>query len=128
MTDWTNADHADGPALAAWLTENNYLPSHEHNGPHESLHTAVRRWRNGDRATIESADRWLTYQGLHLSQVPDDCWREPIPRKVSQRDPVRSATALAAVAMGASYTEAARLIGANRKTVRGWHRAMEKAA
>lgn len=70
QTDWL-----DGPRLYEWLKEHGLdHPAIELGREHER---AIRHWRDGRRANVYTVDRVLVALGLHLSEVPDDCWVDP---------------------------------------------------
>ena len=69
MTDWSNADYADGPLAAEWFA------THVPYWPHSTLARRISYWRSGERANIHTLDRYLTEFHLHLSDLPDEVWR-----------------------------------------------------
>ncbi len=71
--DWTNAQHADGPELAAWIQEK--LKDSPEGRGNDSLSRSIRKWAAGGRAEFHSVDRWLTRAGLHPSEAPEHVWR-----------------------------------------------------
>ena len=79
MTDWTNADYADGKAVAKWFKDNGLLRG-EIDSP---LYTQVKNWRAGDRAELDVLDRWLIYKGCYLWELPDEVWRVSLHAKVT---------------------------------------------
>lgn len=76
MSDWTTAEFADGPKFAAWLRTKDLPEGTKKTGEVASLYRRLSAWEAGERVKLASADRWLTYLGLHLSETPDDLWLE----------------------------------------------------
>lgn len=70
------AEWLDGPSIYAWVMDNagiecvSYLP--------ENLDRAMRRWKEGGRASIWSVDELLTYVDgpAQLWQIPEDVYRD----------------------------------------------------
>lgn len=64
----------DGPRLCEWLESLDLFISQ----------SAVRRmyeWRRGGLADVYTVDRYLCRWGMHLDDVPEDCWSERAPDK-----------------------------------------------
>ncbi len=68
---WQNAKAADGPALYRWLEVRGELDRARFVGQR-----AILRWERGGQAKFEAVDRVLTALGRHVSELPDDIWRE----------------------------------------------------
>ena len=119
----------NGPKLAAWLRERDRLPISMSDGhgerrrgdPVESLFRRVDSWANGSQADLESADRWLTFLGLHISELPDDFWEEKRKRKKSKNySREEKAEVLRLIQGGATPAHVARDRGISAKTVWSW--------
>jgi hypothetical protein len=73
VADWTNAEKADGPKVAAWIIDN--VPGvNSMNDPDAARR--LRDWHKGAQVGVYALDRVLTRHGLHLSCLPDDVWCE----------------------------------------------------
>lgn len=127
--DFTTATYADGPMLAAWIKRDGIGP-HEGHYHRDDFCRAVLRWGEGQRASIVSVDFHLTRLGRHISEVPDECWRdgrfigrEQTPEYEEIR---RNAEKLIEQGFG-DRTIAARLAIA-KTTVRKWRNRMPVAA
>ena len=77
---WNTAKAADGPSVIRFL---------EHRRCDLTLpfvgETAARRiyaWRTGERAGVWALDRMLCFYGIHLSELPDEVWRDYQPEGV----------------------------------------------
>lgn len=122
MTDWTEAESADGPKLAAWLRQADRLPSTGGcEGEIGSLFNAVSRWERGERASLCSVDHWLTMLGLHISQVPDEVWSLETVRSANSPHP-RRAEGLEMLEEELSVREISRRLDVAPATVRSWRR------
>lgn len=70
--DYTNARSADGPTVVEWLTARISV-GRSGDDPWAS---AVWSWNHDGRLVgVEVLDEWLTPVGVHLSELPEDCWR-----------------------------------------------------
>lgn len=113
--DWTNADFADGPTLAAWFDAN--VPE----GQRERMvGSSLRRWRRGESAGFELVDRHVTALGFHVSELPGGVWRRgrfqgDVPRSKGPR-----AEALAMLADGHRPKDVADRLAVPVGTVRQW--------
>lgn len=121
------ATFLNGPKLAAWLKERDRLPAAVSvNGNPDSLASLwrrIREWEQGDQATIDAADYWLTTIGCHLSELPDDIWearRRTVARPKS--DAFERARALGMLDGGATCSEVARALGRSTKSIENWRR------
>jgi hypothetical protein len=67
----------DGPALVAWLTDE--IAPHslttEAYWRGDTIERAIRRWRAGQYAHVDAADRVLAALGIPIALVPDEIWR-----------------------------------------------------
>jgi transcriptional regulator with XRE-family HTH domain len=63
--------YIDGPKLAAWIERRRDAT----NDLDPSLARRLRAWRNGSRASVNTADEWLRSLGRHLSELPDSFYR-----------------------------------------------------
>lgn len=69
------ADWLDGPGLYEWIEGKRDLSRLYYVYP--SFERRLRDWRReGCVASAYTVDKWLVEIGLHLSEVPDDLWRE----------------------------------------------------
>ena len=81
--DWTCAEWADGPKLAAWLETRVKVSLYP-----DTVGRAICRWRTGVAAEFWTVDRVLVAVGMHPADLPESVWRTP-PRKVRARPPKR---------------------------------------
>jgi hypothetical protein len=70
---WATAVWADGVKVVAWLEAHEILPE-AFGVEMDTISSAVRRWRNGRPARIDSVDNILTRLGVHVSELPDEVW------------------------------------------------------
>jgi hypothetical protein len=70
VLDHTNATHADGPALMAWLERHGRIVTYD-----PATRRRLQRWRSGRQASLACVDDTLMRLGLDLSQVPAHIWR-----------------------------------------------------
>jgi len=119
--DYSNARSADGTIVARWIYER--IPLNTVALRRDPLGMAVASWKApfgeaGDRlVAVEVLDRWLTPVGIHLSELPEDCWRWASPR--CQRREVCEAV-VSEWLDGTPARVLARRYGVNRDTVAGW--------
>jgi hypothetical protein len=73
VADWQTAEKADGPKVAAWITDN--IPGINSINDADAARR-VRDWFNGSQAGVYALDRILTRHGVHISRLPDDLWLE----------------------------------------------------
>ena len=113
----------NGPKLAAWLRERDRLPlefgaRRRKGDPLESLFRRVEKWSKGEQASIQVADRWLTFIGCHLSELPDDFFEDRYsrPRKAN---PLRK-RGIQLVQDGLDPQEVAEGLGVSRRTIGRW--------
>lgn len=121
--DYTTARSADGPTVYRWLCER--LPIRGNALKGDPLADTARSWgccNQGAKVrlvAVEVIDRWLTPVGIHLSELPDECWRWT-PSRVNRRE------ACEAVCSewldGTPARELARRYRVNRATVAEWIR------
>ena len=134
MNDPVNDPCINGPKLAAWLKERDRLPVSlvgarrrgNSGDPVENLWRRVNRWSEGEQASLETADKWLTLIGCHLSELPDDFWEDARPRhKGGYRvySEFERRRALQLLDDGLSPSEVARGIGCSPKSVALWKKA-----
>lgn len=69
--DPETAEWLDGPMLVEWLEKMGFVLTQNAIGWH---HKPVRKWRNGSRAQVYAVDRLLSKLGVHLSELPHECW------------------------------------------------------
>jgi hypothetical protein len=109
QTDWL-----DGPLLVAWLEERGLEnPSVQLGRDYER---AIRHWRDGRRANVYTADPILVKLGLHLSELPPECWVDPPDR--GQVPAEKQAEILRLAGEGRTPSSVARLARVDHKTVR----------
>lgn len=123
--DWTNGEFVNGPKLAAWLKERDRLPEGtKHKDELDWLRRRITYWEKGEQASLAAVDRWLTYIGCHLSEIPDDLWEPRKKRRHSSHStPERRAMVLAWMdSHGASLRATAEHFDMSDRTVRSWHR------
>lgn len=119
--DYTNARSADGPTVYAWLIAR--IPLRSRLLKDDSLSKIARSWRqpcNGSKerlVAVEILDRWLTPVGIHLSELPDECWRWTPPRIV-RRDECEAVCS--EWLDGTPARVLARRYGVDRATVAAW--------
>lgn len=135
---WQDADYAYGPAIAAWVRTRD-LPHLEARDRELAMFwRTVRRWEEGGRASIDTIDRWLTFFGYHLSEVPDSVLVPGLGRRrVWQKgrslrgrripDAIRR-QALDAVASGEPPAAIALRLGVDESSIRMWRRKGEQVA
>lgn len=82
MIAWTSAQAADGPKLVKWLASREI----DRDILSDTQERAMRRWRDGENALVLTVDELLVDLGLHLSEVPDEIWRERTEVTYSRRD------------------------------------------
>lgn len=69
--DYTNARSADGPTVVKWLASRISIGRSE-----DPWASTVWSWNHANRLVgVEVLDEWLTPVGIHLSELPEDCWR-----------------------------------------------------
>lgn len=111
-----NATHAHGPTLAAWVrAQRTYDP-----GNHPIAGRRVSAWAHGETPPFDTVDRVLTAFGLHVSEVPDECWRY---RKRATRPRVdweRRRIAIAAYDRHGNLSAAAREAKVSQRSLRRW--------
>lgn len=121
----------NGPKLAAWLRERDRLPldygrekGRTSKDPISHLHSRVRKWAEGEQAKLEAVDKWLTFIGCHISELPDDFWEAPKTRGAARRfSEFEKRRAVQLLRDGLSPSEIARGLGCSPKSVRLWERA-----
>ena len=112
-------EYLDGPGLYAWLNERGCDLSAKVLNFHSR---EVRRWRSGTAATVWSADQVLTQLGLHLTEIPDDLWRDsPYKNNGGKRiDPRIRRAALIGIRRGDTVHHVAQRFAIDGSTVRRW--------
>lgn len=75
MSDFTNANSAHGPTVAAWFRDGRLPEAGGGDKQIHSLYAAVSRWERGYPASFSSLDRWVTFIGSHVSCIPEEAWR-----------------------------------------------------
>lgn len=121
----------NGPKLAAWLRERDRLPldygrqkGKTSKDACSHLHSRVRKWEQGEQASLEAVDKWLTFIGCHISELPDDFWEEPKKRGAARRfSEFEKRRAVQLLRDGLSPTEIAKGLGCSPKSVRLWEQA-----
>lgn len=115
-------DWIDGPGLRAWLL---HMVPHHHwpriDADNPTLTRALNRWGAGGLANWRTADRHLTWLGLHLSEVPDELWRHD--RRAQPRTEYAIEArrqAYVAADQGLSLADMAEVFGVSRETARRW--------
>lgn len=119
MTDWTNAEWADGPRFAAWLEAEGIK---FHRDDEANWYHDVPLWRKGRNVKIGTVDAILISRFRHLSEIPDEVWTDKKPQFAKRYPPEVKAEVLANVAAGTTCAEEARRLGIAEKTVQWWAR------
>lgn len=70
VLDHTNATHADGPALMAWLERHGRIVARD-----PAIRRRLQRWRSGGQARFGLVDALLTERDLTAADVPAHVWR-----------------------------------------------------
>ena len=132
MHDPVNDPCINGPKLAAWLKERDRMPVSlvgarrrgNSGDPVENLWRRVNRWSEGEQASLETADKWLTFIGCHISELPDDFWEEKNDRRRGRNySEFEKRRALQLLDDGLSPSEVARGIGCSPKSIALWKKA-----
>lgn len=92
--NWQTADFAAGERLAAWVDTHIDRDGIRERGSYATFARALSKWRQGDVVRYTTIDKWLTYFGHHLCELPDEVWcPPPDPRRQNmgwwEREPVR---------------------------------------
>lgn len=69
---WMTHDFLDGPGFRTWLLETAPAVYHRLDG------TTKKGWANGKPVQVFYADRLCVRANLHLSDIPDDLWVDPV--------------------------------------------------
>lgn len=69
---WQTAQSAYGPAVARWFDTRwkGKMP--------DALQRRISEWRDGAMADFWVVDKWLAQCGFHVSELPEETWREEI--------------------------------------------------
>lgn len=130
--DWTNGEWVNGPKLAAWLKERDRLPlpCDDRCTEVEWLRRRINYWESGGQASLATVDRWLSFLGCHISELPDHFWEPMAPRRVRPHStPEERQRVLAWMEEhGANQRKTADEFGLAAKTVESWVRRSRKAA
>lgn len=124
--DYTNARSADGPTVAAWISERYPVRSEMKDDPFAAI---VASWnREGRLVDFYTLDEWLTPRGFFLSELPPECWRWAPSKCRHHLRPVceQIVSEYAEGTHGRNYL--ARVHGIEHKTVHGWVAGIEVAA
>jgi hypothetical protein len=70
VLDHTNATHADGAALMAWLERHGRVGSRD-----ATTRRRLQRWRAGAQASFALVDALLVEEGQTVADVPAHVWR-----------------------------------------------------
>jgi hypothetical protein len=115
--DWTNAEYADGPKLAAWLADEGYTFD---KNLHPTEDRAIRYWLKGRAAKLATVDAVLCKVGRHICELPDEVWCEK-PLQHRPRIPAGvKEEAIRRLREGSTVEAEARRIGCSPKTVQQW--------
>jgi hypothetical protein len=124
--DWTNAEAADGPKLAEWLEDGRMPPPRrwtEEDSLPQNLRRRVTAWKTGEQASFGCVDKYLTFLGYHVSELPDDVWVPKHPRVTKQGHPAEvRERALTLLREDPSCRRVGRKIGVSERSVRSWAR------
>jgi hypothetical protein len=131
----SDMEYLDGPGFAAWLEET--LELGELSRTYPALHRRLSGWRNGESATIWSADKFLITFGHHPIEIPDRLFK-PNQRKTNKIEntgqgrlsPKVREEALSLVDQGERPADVARKLNITDRSIRRWKakRAEELAA
>lgn len=124
--DWTNGEWINGPKLAAWLKERDRLPTPNGGDCDKGteidwLRRRINYWASGEQASLAAADRWLTFLGCHISELPDHFWEPNRKRGVSTTTRAQRHRVVAWMKEhGASRAATAQEFGLHPRTVLRW--------
>ena len=109
----------DGPKFAAWL-EDKGIAANDIDPGHGS---APGKWRRGAGVSIYKADEILTRFGLHITDLPDDMYREsPKTGPHAKYTEEEKLAIIAELDTGISKEELARQHGCCPRSILNWSR------
>lgn len=120
------SEYLDGPGLVAWINEQEggqLYNAEVRLGFHARRY---RKWREGVRADITTADQILLKLGLHLGMVPDELYVAAAPTKRETTEAEREQIERIYFTEGRSVADAVREVGCTENAVRAHIRRFEK--
>lgn len=111
----------DGPGLAAWVEERGWKVPRDYDG---TIGRIIRHWRGGRAASVNAADRVVTFFGSHLTEIPDELWmrRPQNPGRAGHAPDIREQV-MADLAQGRRWEWISRRYGISPGTIARYKRA-----